>query len=151
MRILIILACALMSAAGGASAAWFMRDDNTNNGAAVVEEADRSPDLYGFVELQNQFVIPLTQGNDVSGLVAVSLAIEGEKGKEETILHAEPLLRDAFLRVLFEHARANGFRGDFTNSSSMSELRNRLTSAAQDLLGTGVSGVLITSVTRQDF
>lgn len=147
MRFLIILSLAVICAAGGAGAAWVLKPGHVEQ--AVVEEDE--PSHYGFVELQNQFVVPLTDGEMISGLVAVSLAIEGEKGQESMIEDAEPRLRDAFLRVLFDHARADGFSGDFTNNTSMSELRNRLSTTAHDTLGSIANGVLITSVTRQDF
>ncbi|SOH95098.1 Flagellar basal body-associated protein FliL [Monaibacterium marinum] len=147
MRFLIILSLAVICGAGGAGAAWVLKSGQGTD--AVME--DDEPSHYGFVELQNQFVVPLTDGDTISGLVAVSLAIEGEKGQETMIEDAEPRLRDAFLRVLFDHARADGFSGDFTNNTSMSELRNRLSTTAHGILGSIANGVLITSVTRQDF
>ncbi|QIK40625.1 flagellar basal body-associated FliL family protein [Pontivivens nitratireducens] len=151
MRLLFILLLVLASAGGGAGSAWFLRPGSEVMEVGNAAEDPQDLEHYSYVELQNQFVVPLTEGDTVTGLVAVSLAIEGKKGEEQTILHAEPRLRDAFLRVLFEHARADGFQGDFTNDTSMAELRSRLSAAALDNLGQIVSGVLITSVTRQDF
>lgn len=146
MRIAILLVVFLLATVGGAAAGWFLKGD----GEAAAASAE-TPDPLSYVELQNQFVVPLTSGNAISGLVAVSLAIEAREGEEATILDAEPRLRDAFLRVLFDHARAAGFEGDFTQGSAIGELRTRLSAAATDALGPAVHGVLITSVTRQDF
>ena len=144
MRFLIILILAILSGAGGAGAAWVLRS------APAEAAAPASDAVYSYVELQNQFVVPLTRGEAIIGLVAVSLAVEGREGSETAILEAEPRLRDAFLRVLFDHARAGGFAGDFTSGTSMSELRTRLDGAAREAMGSVVEGVLITSVARQD-
>lgn len=146
MRIVIILVCALVSAGAGGAAALFLRGEASPPASKVEEQGN-----YGVVELQNQFVVPLTDGDRVTGLVAVSLAVEGRAGEEDVITQAEPRLRDAFLRVLFDHARADGFRGDFTNGTSMSELRARLDAIAVETIGPIAQGVLITSVARQDF
>lgn len=56
-----------------------------------------------------------------------------------------------FLRVLFDHANAGGFRGTFTDGSTLVALRRALLEAARSAMGAeGVLDVLITDIVRQD-
>lgn len=103
-----------------------------------------------FVKLNNQFVVPVIDGEDVSALVILSLTLEVSNGAGEAVFAAEPKLRDSFLRVLFDHANARGFDGAFTQSSRMAELRRALFEPARAILGDVVSGVLIVDIVRQD-
>lgn len=103
-----------------------------------------------FVKLSNQFVVPLVDGGRVGALVVLSLTVEVEKGQSDEIFQREPKLRDAFLRVLFDHANAGGFRGTFTDGANLVGLRRALTEAAQKVAGTRVRDVLIVDIMRQD-
>ena len=62
----------------------------------------------------------------------------------------EPKLRDALLRVLFDHAHIGGFDGAFTESGRLSLLRVGLLEAAQATLGPVVTDILITDIVRQE-
>ncbi|WP_316014081.1 flagellar basal body-associated FliL family protein [Roseobacter sp. HKCCA0434] len=142
-KILIVLVPALAIVAGGA-AAWMQRDGTVQT---------PQPEAGGteLVELPNQFVVPLTRGDDIAGLIAVSLAVEVAEGHSEATLAQEPRLRDAFLQVLFDHARSGGFAGDFTGGTSMGELRAHLALTAREVGGPALKSVLITNLARQDF
>lgn len=103
-----------------------------------------------FVKLNNQFVVPVIRGNDVSALVILSVTLEVETGASEAVFAAEPKLRDSFLQVLFDHANAKGFDGAFTQSSRMAQLRKALFEPARTILGDLVDDVLIVDIVRQD-
>jgi hypothetical protein len=103
-----------------------------------------------FVKLNNQFVVPVIRGNDVSALVILSITLEVETGASEAVFAAEPKLRDSFLQVLFDHANARGFDGAFTQSSRMAQLRKALFEPARSILGNLVDDVLIVDIVRQD-
>lgn len=103
-----------------------------------------------FVKLNNQFVVPVIRGNDVSALVILSITLEVETGASEAVFAAEPKLRDSFLQVLFDHANANGFDGAFTQSSRMAQLRKALFEPARTILGKLANDVLIVDIVRQD-
>ena len=105
---------------------------------------------YDYVKLNNQFVIPVVDGGRVSALVVLSLNLEVASGQTESIYQLEPKLRDLFLQVLFDHANAGGFSGDFTKTTRMNSLRTALRETAQKLVGKTVSDVLIVDVVRQD-
>ena len=66
------------------------------------------------------------------------------------VYEREPKLRDAFLRVMFDHANAGGFDGAFTNSNQMDVLRRALREVAQKTIGPTASDVLILDIVRQD-
>ncbi len=101
------------------------------------------------VKLDNQFVVPVIDDAEVSALVVLSLDLEVDAGATETVHSLEPKLRDAFLRVLFEHANAGGFHGAFTSSGTMNLLRMALLESAEKVLGDVVHEVLITNIIRQ--
>ncbi len=105
---------------------------------------------FDYVKLNNQFVVPVVEGARVEALVVLSLTLQVESGQSETIYQLEPKLRDMFLQVLFDHANAGGFNGAFTKTTRMNSLRMALREAAQKVLGSKLSDVLIVDVVRQD-
>ena len=115
-------------------------------------ENGEDPDTGGFdyVKLNNQFVVPIVEAGRVSALVVMSLNLEVGAGQTEEIYQLEPKIRDGLLQVMFDHANAGGFSGDFTKAARMNVLRTALKEAAQKMLGPTVSDVLIIDVVRQD-
>ncbi len=103
-----------------------------------------------YVELNNQFVIPVVSEDLVEALVVMSLGIEVDAGQTEMVYTREPKLRDALLQVMFDHANIGGFRGRFTDGNNLDVLRVALTEAAQSVIGKSVTGVVITDIARQD-
>ncbi|MEP2717377.1 flagellar basal body-associated FliL family protein [Pseudophaeobacter sp.] len=103
-----------------------------------------------YVKIDNQFVIPVVERDNLSSLVVIALSLEVKPGVGERIHILEPKLRDAFLQVLFDHANMGGFRGAFTRSDVLNPLRTALREAAQKELGSGVYDVLIVEISRQD-
>ena len=103
-----------------------------------------------YVKLNNQFVVPVVHDGKIRALVVMSLSLEVTKGQGEAVYPREPKLRDAFLRVMFDHANAGGFDGDFTANGNMLPLREGLLNAARQILGDAVTDVLIIEIVRQD-
>ena len=103
-----------------------------------------------YIKIQNQFVVPVVEHEELASLVVVSLSLETDIGMNEMVHAYEPKLRDVFLQVLFDHANMGGFRGAFTRSDMLAPLRTALREAAQRQLGGGVHDVLIVEISRQD-
>ena len=103
-----------------------------------------------YVKMSNQFVVPVLQGGQVSAMVILAISLEVAHGSADPVYAREPKLRDAFLQVLFDHANAGGFSGDFTDSSNLTFLRRALLETAQSILGDSVSDILISDLARQD-
>lgn len=116
--------------------------------AAKPDEDDGTPPEYA--KINNQFVVPVLEGGRVVSMVVLSLSIEIPAGGAQSVYDREPKLRDSFLRVLFDHANAGGFRGSFTDGSTMVLLRRALVEAARAVLGDTARDVLITDIVRQD-
>ncbi|MXQ08172.1 flagellar basal body-associated protein FliL [Alphaproteobacteria bacterium GH1-50] len=119
----------------------------------TAEEKDKSEkpeETPSYVRLQNQFVVPVVKGESVRSLVVMSLSLETEAGTSDQVYAIEPKLRDALLRVLFDHAHIGGFDGPFTESGRLSLLRVALLEAAQATLGPIVTDILITDIVRQE-
>lgn len=103
-----------------------------------------------FIKMNNQFVVPVTETDRIAALVVLSLSLEAEPGQREAIYEREPKLRDAFLRILFDHANMGGFAGAFTAADRLEPLRAALREAAQAEFGPAIRDVLITEIARQD-
>lgn len=104
-----------------------------------------------FVKMSNQFVIPVVEGNSIAALVVISLSLETRPGISDEIYDREPKLRDAFLRILFDHANMGGFKGaSFIQTETLDLLRTALREVAQEEIGPEVLNVLIMDIIRQD-
>jgi len=162
MAKILILVLILMGAAGGIGAGLVLRPtpietteadtcvDTDPNMPVVPSEPAPEATNTAFVKLNNQFVVPVVEGDRIASLVVLSLSLEVSEGFQETVFSQEPKLRDAFLQVMFDHANTGGFDGAFTSSGKMDNLRSALQEAAKKLLGEQLVGVLIVDVVRQD-
>jgi len=112
--------------------------------------SDESSGSTEFVRLNNQFVVPIVHQGSVRSLIVMALTVEVENGNNSLVFQQEPRLRDAFLRVMFAHANAGGFDGNFTEAVAMRPLRDALGEAARIVLGDILHDVLIVDITRQD-
>lgn len=115
-----------------------------------ISTSNDSEEETEFVKLNNQFIVPVTDGNSIKSLVVVSIGLEIAQNETGAVFSMEPKLRDSLLQVLFDHANVGGFDADFTASRNMVFLREALTASAQDVLGSTVINVLITDLARQD-
>lgn len=143
------LAIGIAGLFGGAAAGFFLRPEAEVDPAAEAppEEPMAPPE---FARLSNQFVVPIMEGDRISGLVVLSLSLEVAPGSTAAVHAQEPKLRDAFLQVLFNHANSGGFRGNFTESATLAPLRRALLETADDLLPGITRSVLIGDIVRQD-
>ena len=114
------------------------------------DEAPPENTAFEYVKLNNQFVIPDLDGGRVTAMIVLSLNLEATTGSREAIYAREPKLRDAFLQVLFDHANTGGFKGAFTDSSTMNALRRALVEVAQKTIGPQINDVLVIDIVRQD-
>ena len=105
-----------------------------------------------YVDLSNQFVIPIVQNKKISSMVVLSLSVEVTEGNTEKVYETEPRLRDAFLRALFDFSNIGGFDGAFTDNSNLDILRRSLRDTGRKTMGKDVvTDVLISEIARQDY
>lgn len=145
----------LLAGAGiGAGAGWVLHPpvQADEDDASAGEKPDSSPEESGteYVKLNNQFVVPVIERDRVAALVVMSLSLETRGNMTEAVYEVEPKLRDAFLRVLFDHSNMGGFRGAFTRSDQLDLLRKGLREVARQELGDDITDVLIVDIARQD-
>ena len=116
------------------------------------EEEAESEDVLpnDFIKINNQFVIPVVERDQLSALVVMSLTLEAKPGMSGKVHSFEPKLRDAFLQILFDHANMGGVRGAFTRSEVLDPLRTALREEGRRYLGNDLVDVLILEITRQD-
>ena len=140
----------ILAGAAGAVAGSWLRPDPAGGSAPAKSPSAGPAQEPAYYRIPNQFVVPLVEGGRVASviLMALTLEIRGE-GTEQVIQH-EPRLRDEFLRVLFDHANAGGFRGNFTAEAQMTHLRGALRETARKILPGVVEDILITDILRQD-
>lgn len=114
------------------------------------EKGSDEDSTYEYVKLNNQFIVPVIEGQKVDAMVVMSLSVEVPPGQVESVYAREPKLRDAFLQVLFDHANVGGFSGAFTDASTLDVLRRSLLEASHHAVGNLITDVLITEIARQD-
>lgn len=119
-------------------------------GPTPADGPDRAAGAHEYVELNNQFVVPVIHNDRVGSLVILYLSLEIADGQREAVYAREPKLRDVLLQVMFDHANMGGFDGAFTDGNTLDVLRQSLTEAARDVVGRQVSEVLIVDLARQD-
>lgn len=117
---------------------------------AAKEEDEGPAPGREYVELVDQFVIPVVNDNQVASLILITLTLEADAGESENIFAAEPRIRGALLQAMFDHANRGGFDGAFTNSSKLDPLRRTFVEVAKKSYGEEISDVLIVQITRQD-
>lgn len=106
--------------------------------------------LSEYVEMGNQFIIPIIKGGNVGSLVIIALSIEVIEGEAALVSTHEPKIRDEFLQFLFDYANVGGFDDAYTQSSNLEKMRDDLIGIARNILGDIVVNVLITDILRQD-
>lgn len=167
MRKLLPVILALMGLGAGVGAGLALRpaaeetghaaeaaaDDHAQDAAPAADHGDPAENAgksFDYAKLNNQFVVPVLADGRVVALVVMTMSIEVTTGATETVYAREPKLRDGFLVVLFDHAAAGGFDGEFTAPTKMAPLRQALTEEARRVLGPIVNDVLIQDIVRQD-
>lgn len=130
---------------------------SSSDAAAVENSADSgnqasssTSEAVDYFKIPNQFIVPIIHHGKMTGMVIMSLAIEGDASIREEIFKKAPKLRDAFLRVMFDHANIGGFDGNFIETGPMQLLQDSLKVRAQSLLGDLVYEVLILEIARQE-
>lgn len=103
-----------------------------------------------FVDLDQQFVVPVLEDGRVNSMVVMSLTLDVTAEAEELAQTRRPRLRDSFLRVMLDHANTGGFDGTFTSNGAMDRLRGALKDVGRRELGPGLREVLILDFNRQD-
>ncbi|MBK5928478.1 flagellar basal body-associated FliL family protein [Rhodobaculum claviforme] len=116
--------------------------------AAEPPQAPLTPSVS--LDMPSNFVIPLIGRDRIRSMMVLSLGLEVDAEQTAAVRAQEPRLRDAFLRVLFDHANAGGFDGVFTAASPMASLRTALREAAVGVSGPAVRDVLILDLLRHD-
>lgn len=144
-----LLALVGLVAGGAAGLALKPAPVPPDDGESAAPPRDRPATPAEFYEMDSHFVVPLIGQDRIRGLMVLSLGLEVGPGEVSGLRALEPRLRDAFLRVLFDHANAGGFDGRFTSASQMDLLRAALREAAQSMMP-GVRDVLIVEMIRQD-
>lgn len=125
--------------------------EEASDSTASQETAGGEDAEPNYVRMKSQFVVPVVKDDKVQSMVVLDLSLEVAPGTEEAVYAREPKVRDAFLRVLFDHAHIGGFDGTFTESGRLSVLRVALLESARSVVGPNVSDILITDIARQEF
>lgn len=124
-------------------------EDSAEGEEETAEEEDSETGPVEFLNMTNQFVIPLVDGGEVNGLVVATIALEVVEGTIGTVHGLEPKIRDRFLQVLFNHANNGGFDGNFTDFRYIKSLKEELLRNAQVVAGKDVTDVLLLDLIRQ--
>ena len=134
------------AAAGSAEAAVeHGGGDGSDTGHDGEAGADRD-----YVKIGRQIIIPVVKAGETQALMLFDLALDVPRSMTERTYAAEPRLRDAFLRALFEMSYTGAFSSTYTDERVIEELRGKLRAAARRILGDAVAEVLILDIVRQE-
>lgn len=158
LRFVIPLVFLAVGVGGGFSVASFLSSEKdgveckpeTQDCKIEPKKTEEKESDSAFVRMNNQFIVPVIRDDRVAAMVVLSLSLEVPPGETETVFQLEPLLRDTFLQILFDHAYTGGFDGAFTHARNMRVLREALHAGARKLLGPSVRNVLIVDIVRQE-
>lgn len=118
--------------------------------AARPPSASKAPQDTEFVKLNQQFVVPVLDDDRLTEMVVLSLSVEVAKGHREDVFQREPKLRDALLKVLFDHSNAGGFDGNYIGGTGLNRLRDALRETAVSTAGQHIVDILIVDLVKQD-
>lgn len=165
MRLLIPLALGLVGLGAGVGAGVALRGDplpapDADLVASVAPCGDAGPghaeptrskgEPTVFIRLDKQFVVPVIHDGRVDAMVAMALTLEVDPEIEDTVYSREPKLRDAFLRILLDHANTGGFDGTFTANTVVQTLTGRLLQEGREAVGAGLTDILILDLAKQE-
>lgn len=124
-------------------------------GSVAAAEAPTPPEMVTsetveYLDMSNQFIVPLVTDGVVTGIVVISLSLEVQIGTMESVNRLQPKIRDVFLQVLFNHANNGGFDGNFTQFRYLTSLKEELLRQAIAVAGPAVTDVLVLDLVRQD-
>lgn len=103
-----------------------------------------------YVQIGRQIIIPVVKDGETQALMLFDLALDVPSSMTERTYAAEPRLRDAFLRELFEMSYTGAFSSTYTDERIIEEVRGKLRAAARRVLGDAVAEVLILDIMRQE-
>jgi flagellar FliL protein len=103
-----------------------------------------------YIKAGRQIVVPVVNKGETKALMMFDLAIGVPRTMAGRTSAAEPRLRDAFLRVLFEMSYTGAFSSTYTDERVVDELRGKLLAAARRVVGDAVGEVLILDILRQE-
>lgn len=133
--------------AGGA-AGWALREPVAP--VAVGEVPPDDPADRDYVKIGRQIVVPVVKGGATEALMLFEVALDVPLSLSEPTYRAEPRLRDAFLKILFEMSYTGAFSDTYTDDRVIAELRSKLLAAARAEMGPRIHDVLILDVIRQE-
>lgn len=118
-------------------------------GPSSEDPADQAAGAVEYLDMTNQFIVPLVDAGAVNGIVVVSISLEVVEGTIANVNKLQPKIRDKFLQVLFNHANNGGFTGNFTEFRYIRSLKEELLRNAIVVAGKDVKDVLILDLVRQ--
>ena len=102
-----------------------------------------------FAALENQFIVPVLDQDELVAMMAITLSVEVPVGEMTKVYAVEPRLRDKLLQDMFQHSNIGGFSGNYTATDKMRILRQDLLRTTREILGDTALDVLIIDIKRQ--
>lgn len=110
-----------------------------------------SDDEFSFMKFGRQFIVPVIRSDDVNALVVLDINLELNPSAAERAYSREPKIRDAILSTLLTLSNEGAFEDKLLDEENMAQVRARLLTSAQTILGEDAIDILILSMARQDF
>ena len=102
-----------------------------------------------YLKFGRQFLVPVLESDDRSYIIMMDINVVAASGALQAMYPLEPRLRDALLGALFTLSNEGALGERFLVEENMSAIRERLLSAAQEVVGESAEDILILSIARQ--
>ena len=109
-----------------------------------------SDDDGNYMKFSRQFVIPIIEEREIKSMVILDLNLALSPDAPSDFYRHEPRARDALMSSLLDLADRGLLSGEIGSERTIGYIRQRLTEAVNDALGSDVEEVLILDFVRQD-
>jgi len=120
-------------------------------------KADKSKDGYGgsvsainYYKFSREFIIPLMDDSEIKSLVILNINLEFDVEKSPSLFAIEPKLRDNIMTTLIELSNDGVTLDKIGNIESYETVRSMVLKNLQEVIGEGITNVLIVDMAKQD-
>jgi len=135
---------------GGDHAGKAANGDGTGIGADHETDGQAEEEQTDYVTLGRQMIVPVLDGETTVAFMVFEFALDLPTEERERALVREPLIRDAFLRDLFEFSYTGAFRRSYIEDALVAEIKEKLLATARLHVSSRVREVLILDLLRKE-
>lgn len=112
-------------------------------------DANVGSEIFYF-KFSREFVVPILRNGKVVSLVILNINIEADESLSQRLFSMEPKLRDNIMSTLVRLSNDSRTFENLTTVDSYETLRSSIQLNLENVVASGIKGILITDLARQD-